>query len=321
MSSLKAFLRDNIQGYSLDEIVERYTEWEEDTIYMILTRLKNCAEDSLKGCNFKNEVFAVKCAKRGNDIYRSRVQARFRNLSSSAENLCFFDPNTRGGKETRALWITLTYDTKLCSFHEAWCNVGNEFNRFMSYVRKQFGKVSCCRVFESFENGYPHIHCILLFERSFSAFEDSKGQFRIGEKDIFSRGWHSNVDVKAMSSLAGGFAYLKKYLLKSIDFERADSKGLKTLALCWAYRKRAFSVSGSFRKTLSDLITSMHNSNKKTAQVSLSGQVLPEEKFSVLGFVPIEVIGLEKNVWFRTLDSAQTDSVEQYLSETSWNTW
>lgn len=51
-----------------------------------------------------------------------------------------------------------------------------------------------------------------------------------------------------MSSLSGGFSYLKKCLLKSIDLERADSKGLKTLALCWVNRKRAFSVSGQFRK-------------------------------------------------------------------------
>jgi len=56
-----------------------------------------------------------------------------------------------------------------------------------------------------------------------------------------------------MSSLAGGLSYLTKYLLKGIDFERADSKGLKTLALCWVYRKRAFSVSGRFRKALTGL--------------------------------------------------------------------
>ena len=80
-------------------------------------------------------------------------------------------------------------------------------------------KRRACRVFKSFENGYPHIHCILLFsEYSFSVFRDDKGQFRVHEKDVISQGWHSNVDVKAMSS-AGGFSYLKKYLLKGIDFE------------------------------------------------------------------------------------------------------
>lgn len=46
-------------------------------------------------------------------------------------------------------------------------------------------------------------------------------------------------------------------------------RGLKTLALCWVYRKRAFSVSGQFRKALTDLITDLHNSNKKLLQVTL----------------------------------------------------
>jgi len=158
-----------------------------------------------------------------------------------------------------------------------------------------FGKVSCCRVFESFENGYPHIHCILLFqEYSFSVFRDTKGQFRVQEKDVIAKGWHSNVDVKAMSSLAGAFSYLKKYLLKSIDLENADSKGLKTLALCWVYRKRAFSVSGSFRKALTDLITDLYNSNKPLIQINLFGERLPEESYFLLCFVAGKELQIEK---------------------------
>ncbi|MCJ7635268.1 hypothetical protein MUP77_23125, partial [Candidatus Bathyarchaeota archaeon] len=113
---------------------------------MILTRFKD----------FKNEVFAVKCAKRGNDVYRSRVRQRFEGLTSMADELVFFNAKDHGPKRTRALWVTLTYDSKRCSFKEAWKNIGEEFNRFMSYIRKAIGKVSCCRVFESFENGYPH---------------------------------------------------------------------------------------------------------------------------------------------------------------------
>jgi len=204
---------------------------------------------------WRNDVFAVKCAKRGNDVYVSRVKSRFRGVCRRSEDLTFFNPKDRGHKETSALWVTLTYDTKRCSYSEAWENIGIEFNGFMSYIRRHFGKVSCCRVFESFENGHPHIHCILLFkEHSFSVLRDARGQFRIHEKDIIADGWHSNVDVKAMSSLSGGLSYLKKYLLKGIDVLKSDSKGLKTLALCWIYRKRAFSVSGSFRQALTDLV-------------------------------------------------------------------
>jgi hypothetical protein len=193
--------------------------------------------------------------------------------------------------------------------------IGLDFNVFMTYVRSHFDKVSCCRVFESFENGYPHIHCILLFQKySFSVFRDAKGQFRVNEKDTIALGWHSNVDVKAMSSLAGGFSYLKKYLLKGINLEEADSKGLKTLTLGWVYRKRAFSVSGSFRKALSDLIMDLHNSNRHLVQVTLSGGFLPEERFYLLGFVGADVIGLGKDVWFAVLDSDQIETLNQYLS-------
>lgn len=176
---------------------------------------------------WKNDVFAIKCSKRGNDIYRLRVKNRFVGLSYKSEKLEFFNPKDRSNnKTTCALWTTLTYDTKLCSYKEAWENIGLQFNVFMAYVRRNFGKVSCCRVFESFENGYPHIHCILLFqEYTFSIFRDSKGQFRVHEKEVIVQGWHSNVDVKAMRSLAGGFSYLKKYLLKALTLKMQILKG------------------------------------------------------------------------------------------------
>jgi hypothetical protein len=109
MSSLKAFLRDYIQfNYSVSEIVDRYVEWVSEDKYMILSRWNRE--------KWKNDVFAVKCAKRGNDVYRSRVYYRFKGLCSKAENLTFFNPKDRGIKKTRALWVTLTYDVKLCEF-------------------------------------------------------------------------------------------------------------------------------------------------------------------------------------------------------------
>ena len=312
MVSLNGFRKDYLRlNFPIEEIVRQYKEWASEDTYMILSKWNKE--------KWKNDVFAVKCAKRGNDVYRSRVESRFRGLSHKAENLVFFNPKDREEKTTCALWTTLTYDTKLCSYRQAWEQIGIEFNGFMAYVRRHFGKVSCCRVFESFENGYPHIHCILLFqEYTFSVFRDAKGQFRVHEKDVIAQGWHSNVDVKAMSSLAGGFSYLKKYLLKSINLENADSKGLKTLALCWLYLKRAFSVSGSFRKALTDLITDLHNSNRHFVQTTLSGEKLPEDKFFLLGFVPADVIRLKINVWFDILNSEQINAVDTFLEKTKY---
>jgi hypothetical protein len=313
MPSLRGFLKEYIkQNYSVDDIVEKYKEWVSIATYMILSKW-NKAE-------WKNDVCAVKCSKRGNDVYRSRVKNRFVGLSHKSEQLEFFNPKDRNNEKTTcALWVTLTYDTKLCSYKEAWEQIGVEFNNFMAYVRSNFGKVSCCRVFESFENGYPHIHCILLFqEYTFSVFRDANGQFRVHEKDVIAQGWHSNVDVKAMSSLAGGFSYLKKYLLKGIDFENADSKDLKTLALCWIYRKRAFSVSGSFRRALADLITQLHNSNKPLVQITLLGEIIPEEKYSLLGFVNGKDLQIEEDVWFMILNPKQLNLLDDCLKEKTY---
>jgi len=143
----------------------------------------------------------------------------------------------------------------------------------------------------------------------------------VHSKKVIARGWHSNVDVKAMGSLAGGFSYLKKYLLKNINVEKADSKALKTLALCWAYRKRAFSVSGRFRQLLSDLIRDMHNSNRKTQQITLEGEIVQEYAYYVLGFVPADVVRLKNNLWFCKLNNEQITSIEKFFESNkyAWN--
>jgi len=272
---------------------------------------------------FKSDVFAIKCAKRGNDVHRRRVYNRFKGLSKSVDKTRFFNPKDRGGqKTTRALFATFTYDTKLCSFGEAWENIGKEFNQAMAYIRKKFGEVSTCRVFEAYENGHPHIHCILLFkEKEFKVFRDEKGQFRIKEKDSFAKGWHSFVDIKAMCSLGYGFSYLKKYLLKSIDKDQKDSKALKTLALSWLFNKRSFSVSGKFKKLLADLIKTKHNSNHKTQQITLQGEIIQEYVYYCLGFVPAEVVKLKKEIRFSQLNNEQIKSIECFINKNKshWN--
>ena len=60
-------------------------------------------------------------------------------------------------------------------------------------------------------------------------------------------------------------------------------------------------------------IITMHNSNRRLRQVTLSGEVLPEYRFYGIGFVPADVVRLKKDVWFSKLNSEQVDSVEQFL--------
>jgi hypothetical protein len=315
MYSRKAVLEEFEEyGLTVSQIVDRYWKWVSEVKYMILNRV------NLR--TFKSDVFAIKCSKRGNDVYRSRVYRRFKELASLAEKIEFFNPKDRTlNKKTRALFVTLTYDTKLCGWDNAWKTLGIEFNRFMSYIRKKFGGVSCFRVFEAYESGYPHIHCILLFEeREFKVFRDKKGQFRINEKGVIAEGWRSHTDAKAMSSLGRGLSYLKKYLLKSIEAKKKDSKSLKTLALGWLFNKRAFSVSGKFRQMLADLIKTKHNSNHKTKQTTLKGEIIQEYIYYVLGFVPADIVRLKKDAWSSKLKNEQIISVEQFL-ETKKRFW
>jgi hypothetical protein len=331
--SRKGVLREYEEfGLSVSEIVDKYSEWVSEDRYMILNRVKMKTvrvRDSRKNEYFtadfpvESEYFALKCSKRGNDVYRQRVYRRFKGLASLTEKTVFFNPKNRSlDKRTRALFLTLTYDTKLCSLYDAWVTLGYELNRYMAYVRKHLGKISCCRVFEAFQNGYPHIHCILLFEKKeFKVFRDKKGQFRVKEKDIFAAGWRSHTDVKALWSLGRGLSYLKKYLLKSIDKENKDSKALKTLALCWLFNKRAFSVSGKFRQTLTDLIKTKHNSNQKPKQITLEGEIVQEYIYKVLGFVPADIVRLKHDKWFNELTDIQIKIVEKYLQNKRlvWN--
>jgi hypothetical protein len=107
------------------------------------------------------EYIGVKCAKRGNDVYLSRVEGRLRGLSDFVDDLKF---DFERHPYAKALSVTLTYDTKLCSFDVAWKNIGIEFNRFKANIRKKYGAFSAFRTWESFENGHPHITLFWFFK-------------------------------------------------------------------------------------------------------------------------------------------------------------
>ena len=80
LSSLHAFLRDYIQfNYSIPEIVDKYRDWVLDDVYMILNRarlkvfwVRDNEKNRLLSVSLpvKSKTFAVKCSKRGNDVYR-----------------------------------------------------------------------------------------------------------------------------------------------------------------------------------------------------------------------------------------------------------
>ena len=65
---------------------------------------------------------------------------------------------------------------------------------------------------------------------------------------------------------------------------------------------------------LTDLIKTMHNSNRKTQQTTLEGEIVQEYAYYVLGFVPTDAVRLKSNLWFCKLNNEQITSIEKFLN-------
>lgn len=296
--------------YDQEDIVRHYERWVVDDRYMILAhRREDWVSD---GGSF--EYVAVKCSKRGNDVYQDRVSGRMKGISRNVLN-GFYDYTKV--PLSRVLLVTLTYDPKLCSFAEAWQNIGIELNRFKANIQAQYGRVSSFRSFESFGNGFPHIHMVLIFDDYefpvFLSYSEKKNGdlspvWRIKEKSDIEKYWHSFVDVRAVDSVGGGIGYVKKYVTKCSQYQSMDRKAVLTLAMCWGFRKKAYYVSGEFRRALNDLIRQICISKSHFSQVDLSGVVLKANSWKVLGFVGVDVLGVDAVKWVLTLEQAQINA-------------
>jgi len=253
-----------------NDLIELYKNWRDQNKYLILCYHRR---------DFMLEYRAVKCAKRGNDVYNWRIGKKFKELEMLANfygDTKIFDINQAEPK-TNALLVTFTYDTKLKNKIDAWHDVSLEYNRAITRLRQKFGKISVLRVWESFRNGYPHIHAILLFDdKRFNVFEhwatNNKSTYRIQEKEEFSKVWHSNVDVLGVSSVRGAVGYLIKYLRK---VHSGESKHNLTLANLWINHKQSFAISGNFSDRLANIrldLNNLHNSKRPTIQTTLEGE-------------------------------------------------
>lgn len=312
-------------GEALDLGEELFSYWRDLSEFMVLKKEYVGRGDK------ENEYLAVKCSKRGNDVYQRRIKTRFEWLNREIPDKKFFDLHDfQVDKEvkTSLLWITLTWDTKRGDIVQAWETLGEDFNRWLSALRNKYGEISSLRVWESYESGYPHVHAVVFFaEAQFSVFphwneEENKLTFRIKEKGAISSLWHSHVDIQAISSLSNVFSYIKKHQEKIIlglsgsvqegesrtGFDLENIKGLRTLFLCWIFRKRSFSVSGDFREKLSDLICHLHNSNME-GQRDFEGNVVFEWKFTFLGVFLGSELNIPSGIWVKRLEREEVDKL------------
>ena len=256
---------------NFEKLEQFYRDWRDYDEYLVLQK----QIDSLRVLGeVKKQTFAIKCSKRGNDVYWWRVNKRLRFLND-LKSVTLFDPHGNM-KSSNVLFVSLTYDTKRSTVQEAWETVGEEFNKWIRNLWKKYGRISYLRVWESTDKGYPHIHALMFFHDYQFRIETSQWKrtkygsyrqvYRIAEKEEFEKSYHSFVDVEAVRKMRGGISYITKYLRKS-----GHPLQTLTLALCWLFRKRSFAVSGDFQDIIARFLV---NPRHIFIQIDLFGSTL-----------------------------------------------
>jgi hypothetical protein len=240
-----------------------YQAWRDEAEYIVF---KHCSEG-------KTHYLGLKCSKRGNDVYNSRIRHRFKLFSQNLPDTKFFSTNPDAFKtdskvKTNVLWVTLTWNTRLVSIRNAWkTEISEAWNRFITALRRRYGKIQVLRSWEATSQGYPHVHAVLWFEsQEFTVFphysdKQKRLQFRIQEKGEFETLWHSYVDIEAISSIKKMANYVLKYQLKVNEGKEENGSGSQTLAHMWLFRKRSYACSKSLLEKFTRLDRDLHNSN------------------------------------------------------------
>lgn len=316
-------------------LLEAFEYWKEFDEWLIIKD-----EDLKRG---KNSYFGVKASKRGNDVFARRLKDKLRFLKD-AEDREFFDPSEFSEDDLEdiakahipkkkvspgLLWITLTYDSKRCSLNDAWENLMDEFNLWITNLRNNYGRIWYVAFPQPFPGsdgeayGYPHMHVLMIFEDAeFTVFprleknRDGELQlvYRVEEKpEIHSQGrWHSFIDVKALSSGKHAYNYVLGYA-ERVCYGDSD-KAIINNAIMWLYRKKTFNMSGRFREVYSEFISTLRSS--KMVQHDLGGDPVPEHRFSLVGVYSgdevAEVLGCNGGPpWFFSLDWEDIKEMDQ----------
>ena len=282
--SLKHFHNVLYDKETTQEVVSiTYHNWVLDNKYLIFEQKR-----------YRSPVrqIASLVPKRGNPKYAWKVRKQWQEFTLPFEyqqrieakkcELANIDETT-----TNVLFLSLTWDVNFCDWKTAWDSISYFWNLFVANLRRKYGQILTARVYESTEQGFPHIHCILYFPNyqfpTFLKWSKTRNRhiWRIpfSEVEKLQGLWHSFIDVQGMVNLADGMKYLGKYLTKATDLESGDlsGKGLITLANTWAFRKRAYSLGAKFKEAIFEKYVSLDLTPISVTQ-TISEQMTLESK-------------------------------------------
>lgn len=168
-----------------------------------------------------------------------------------------------------------------------------KYNLYITNLRNKYGRIQVLRFPQAFPSqdgsayGYPHLHLVLLFQdHEFTVFphmnNKEKLEYRIHERDeVKDQGnWHYFSDIKAISSMKGIYNYAVKHH-ENAGFGNSYEAVLNN-SVCWLYKKKSYTISGSFRITYTEFIGKLCNS-KVVGQVTLVGGFISDWKYTLLG--------------------------------------
>lgn len=312
----------------LEELEAAYDFWQNYDEYALL-----------KGTNSRTgqlKFIAVKAAKRGNDVYARRMDEKLGFLDRLKEIELFsvsdfydqkgwrkLDPDLQ--VHAQLLWVTLTWDSKLCSLDEAWRRSYELLHLWKANIEHEYGKVQWLVFPQVFPGrngaafGYPHFHILLLMNKARFSVEphmekDDEGKeilrFRISDddrKEFREAGkWHSFVDVQVMRTVKAAGNYCRKYAQRVCS--GSSEKALINNAVTWIYRKKGFSLTLEFREKLHDLIALLHD-RKRGFQASLDGSRVQEWSWECLGVFPGADLGVRYGEWSVPLDPGEAQEL------------
>lgn len=297
----------NYEWITLNQLVDLFKEWRDNSEYFIIKSYVNNYQNTLIVNNEQDPPIPYqvpiyrfcKCAKRGNDVYQFLVNRKLQHFKKLPKKYFFL--NGASDKKTPALFLTLTYDQKLFSLRESWKRVGKDWNNFITKLRKKYGKIDTIRTWEAHKSGYPHIHATLIFsDHKFVCFEtkNNKGRLKYGipkkDNDFFHEIWHSKiVEVEGLQSLHHGVSETLKYITKTFN----NKKGDLTQALCWMYRKQAYSVSKDFLRVCG--LPKLDVSDPKPMDLLMSLKSNSnDEVWEFVGILSGSMLELSKDVWY-----------------------
>jgi hypothetical protein len=300
----------------LDELEGAFGFWQNFDEYALLK-----GENSRMG---KTKFVAVKAAKRGNDVYARRLDEKlgFLNRLEKTQLFSISDFKTDHKVQTRLLWVTWSWDSKICTLDQSWRGSYGDLHRWKANIENRYGKLEWLVFPQAFPGqgaarGYFHAHgLILMCGTQFSVFpsmeKDHDGReilrYRIHEKKEFAAQgkWHSFVDVQALSSVQAAANYCRKYAQKVCS--GSSEKAMINSAVSWIYRKKGFSLTREFREKLRDLIELLQD-RKGVFQADLDGKRVKEWTWECLGVFPATDLHVNYGEWVVPIDPSLANDV------------